>query len=355
MLHGRESRMRTRLAGVAVAGSAVLLLVFFGLRCSLGESAAPPTPVAMEVARVPAAPPALTLANLGVRLAYARVDRSGAGTLVIHNPDDSTIDVREAHGVFTGIAWAPDGSHVAASFGPSPDVQDIYLVNADGTNLKRLTAGGQARQPTWSPDGLTIAFVAGPVAGPGTVSTTRADGGGSKPLAQAPGQQDPAWAPDGSVIAASGEPGTIVLLAPATGAQTGAVQLLRDSAPSVTSISWAPDSTAVAAVVLRGANLAVVVLADNLTTQRQVGAAILGHPDDPAWPHPSFALGGSKVIAASAASGEILVFDINALPTDSLSGPTAGAVQVLVPAPTGDRLAYPAVSPIDGNRSSAIT
>ncbi len=355
MPFGSQPWLRNRVALAAATGVLAVLLVVVGLRCSLASSTLPPTPTPTQAAAAPAPPPAVTLASLGLRLAYARVDRSGAGTLVIHNPDESTVDVREAHGVFSGIAWSPDGSRVAASFGPSAAVQDVYVVNGDGTNLQRLTSDGHARQPTWSPDSLTIAFVAGEAGQPGLLSTVPATGGPPKPLVRDPGQQDPAWAPDGSAIAASGDPGTILLLAPATGAQTGSIQLLRDSAPSITPISWSSDSTEVTAVVRRRQNLAVVVLLDNLTTQRQVGAAILGQPDDPAWPHPSFAPDGSKVIAASAESGDILVFDINALPTDTPSGPNPGAVQVLVQAPTGDRLAYPAATPIGGARSSAIT
>jgi Tol biopolymer transport system component len=55
-------------------------------------------------------------------------------------------------------SWSPDGRRLVVS-GTTGGVTDLYLVNADGTNLRRLTndAFGDF-QPQWSPDGNTIAF-----------------------------------------------------------------------------------------------------------------------------------------------------------------------------------------------------
>ena len=330
------------------------LLVAIGLRCTTGGDIVIAAPDAAPT-QAPAAPVPMTLATLGVRIAYARVNQAGIGDLVIQNPDDSTIIVQGAHGAFSGIAWSPDGSHLAVSFGASPGVQNVFVADGDGTNLKHLTTDGRSSQPTWSPDGLTIAYVAGQPGQPGTIATMRADGSGPRQLASAASADNPAWAPDGSSIAVSGPPGTIGLLAPTTGDQTSTVQLLRDSAPSDTSLSWSGDSTAVAAVVLRGSRLALVVLADGFSAQRQVGAAILGNPADPASVHPSFAPDGSKVIAASAETGDILAFDINALPNDAPDSGTL-AIQVLVHPPAGNHLLFPATTPVGRRgRTPAIT
>jgi Tol biopolymer transport system component len=58
-------------------------------------------------------------------------------------------------------AWAPDGTRIAFS-GIERDLggnQDIYLINPDGTNLRRVTNHEFVDQaPSWSPDSTMIAF-----------------------------------------------------------------------------------------------------------------------------------------------------------------------------------------------------
>jgi Tol biopolymer transport system component len=53
-------------------------------------------------------------------------------------------------------AWSPDGATLAIdSYGLS---SDVYLIGADGTNLRRLFRGDGFRQLVWSPDGSMFAF-----------------------------------------------------------------------------------------------------------------------------------------------------------------------------------------------------
>ena len=64
--------------------------------------------------------------------------------------------------VFSGwsSAWSPDGSKIAF-YNPLNGTgnDDIYLMNADGTNKTRITTyAGYDRDPAWSPDGSKIAF-----------------------------------------------------------------------------------------------------------------------------------------------------------------------------------------------------
>jgi Tol biopolymer transport system component len=47
----------------------------------------------------------------------------------------------------------------------------IYVIDADGSNLQQLTHGGDNRWPIWSPDGTRIAFVRN-----GTLFTMVSDG-----------------------------------------------------------------------------------------------------------------------------------------------------------------------------------
>jgi len=58
--------------------------------------------------------------------------------------------------------WHPDGLRLAFSGGPNPLLTDLYVIGADGSDLRRLTFGGQMdRCPQWSPDGTRLLFLRG--------------------------------------------------------------------------------------------------------------------------------------------------------------------------------------------------
>jgi TolB protein len=55
-------------------------------------------------------------------------------------------------------AWSPDGTRIAFS-GNQRGNPDIYIIDVDGTNLRRITNHEGADQaPAWSPDNTKIAF-----------------------------------------------------------------------------------------------------------------------------------------------------------------------------------------------------
>ena len=58
----------------------------------------------------------------------------------------------------TTPSWSPDGKQLVFT-GYDGGLSDLFLVNADGSNLRRLTNDKYADlMPVWSPDGQTIAF-----------------------------------------------------------------------------------------------------------------------------------------------------------------------------------------------------
>jgi TolB protein len=92
-------------------------------------------------------------------------------------------------------AWSPDGRRLAVAGRLVADEDPrIYLMNADGSDLKLLVHGNT---PSWSPDGTTIAFHDAD----GGISLIKTDGSAQKQITH--GQQEfrPAWSPDGRKIA----------------------------------------------------------------------------------------------------------------------------------------------------------
>jgi Tol biopolymer transport system component len=73
---------------------------------------------------------------------------------------------------------------------------DIYVVNADGTGLRRLTQG---MDPSWSPDGTQVVFARWTE--PWGIYAINADGSNERLLFGSNVARAPVWSPDGGQIA----------------------------------------------------------------------------------------------------------------------------------------------------------
>jgi len=83
----------------------------------------------------------------------------------------------------------------------SPTASDIFLINVDGSGLRKITSDSRANfYRTWSPDGSRLAFSSNRD-GDWDIYVMNADGSDVRQLVDSPGLDDkPHWSPDGSRI-----------------------------------------------------------------------------------------------------------------------------------------------------------
>jgi len=75
------------------------------------------------------------------------------------NPDGSHVRRIPTDAWVEYAAWSPDGTRIAFMGGSSASEYDIWVVDVDGSNLVQLTDSfGPDGWPAWSPDGTRIAF-----------------------------------------------------------------------------------------------------------------------------------------------------------------------------------------------------
>ncbi len=98
-------------------------------------------------------------------------------------------------------AWSPNGTQIAFTSDRDSSYQ-IYVMNADGTNQRRVTQGpGSALDPSWAPDGSRIAYVCVASAQYDICTMDPAGGNVTKVTNDATVDYYPAWSPDGNWIA----------------------------------------------------------------------------------------------------------------------------------------------------------
>lgn len=97
-----------------------------------------------------------------------------------------------------------------------PHREEVYVINADGAGLTRVTADPAADfDPTWSPAGTRIAYRHQPGDDLSTdIYVINTDGSGARNLTRSDGIPDwgPAWSPKRRVIAWNSDPGAVGML-----------------------------------------------------------------------------------------------------------------------------------------------
>lgn len=147
-----------------------------------------------------------------------------------------------------------DAPEITAPAGPGKEIAfvdgrdgnlDIYVMNHDGTQVTRLTAGaGADRSPVWSPDGSRIAFLASANGSSGTdIYVMDSDGRQRLNITNTPAMDEhsPAWSPDGSTIAFISA-GQVWVVGP----DGNDAQPLITTSAAIDQVAWSADGTRVA-------------------------------------------------------------------------------------------------------------
>ncbi len=154
-----------------------------------------------------------------------------------------------------GPAWSPDGRYIAFA-SDRGDYRDIYVIQVDGKNLRRVTNNSADNEhPSWSPDGKRIAFST-TQEGNWEIFTIKADGTDQVRVTdtgdESANNKEPAWSPDGKMIAfVSDRPRNDVFLINADG--TG-MRVVSDGEGFNKEPAWSPDGNYIAFTSFRGSS-----------------------------------------------------------------------------------------------------
>ena len=147
----------------------------------------------------------------GKKIAFISFRAEGTGIYVMNaDGTDQHLLARDI-GYPSSPSWSPDGTRLAFQtyyyeYETGTDETGIWLVNADGTDAHPLSKHFGDFNPAWSPDGTKIVFDRRVAFETPDIYLMNADGSDVKQLTNdvAPDIQ-PAWSPDGTLIAFQSE------------------------------------------------------------------------------------------------------------------------------------------------------
>ena len=180
-------------------------------------------------------------------------------------------------------AWSPDGRWISFDADYDGDgFYEIYILQPDGSNLTRLTSGSYNDQfADWSPDGKKIAF-SSDRNGNWDIFVMNSAGSNQQPLTGSPNWElFPAWSPDGKQIAFNSlvprSRNTDIFLIDADGSN---LRQLTNSPGFDENPAWSPDGSQIALQTQRDGNFELYVMNPDGSGQRPLDE----NPADELWP-----------------------------------------------------------------------
>ena len=204
------------------------------------------------------------LPGTGASAAEGRIvfssERDGNGEIYVVNADGSGLTRLTVNQVNDSApAFSPDGTQVAFISDRDGD-KEVFVMTTGGTNQSNLTKNSvDDTEPSWSPDGTKIAFTSNREAG-FNVYLMNADGSHQGRLTFNDGSENtsPAWSPDGETLAfVSFRGNTDVFIVDASG--SGEKRLTSDPGDDFTP-AWSPDGTSIAFTSFRDGNAEIYVV-----------------------------------------------------------------------------------------------
>jgi Tol biopolymer transport system component len=192
----------------------------------------------------PAAPAGATFPALNGRIAFVS-DRDGNHEIYVMNADGSNQRrLTNNSATDTGPRWSPDGARIAFTSNRNGDYE-IYVMDAGGGHVVQLTHdAGFDSGPAWSPDGSEIVFTSNRSGTGAGLYVMNADGTDVRPLVTVETWFTCCadWSPDGSTIAFVVAPFVEVFFA---NVATGGISFV-DFLGFEYGPSWSPDGSQIA-------------------------------------------------------------------------------------------------------------
>jgi TolB protein len=223
----------------------------------------------------------------GTKIAFSRFTEGRYQIFVMNADGTDAVQLTRGDAAASDAAWSPDGSRIA--YTRCQDSCDIYVMNADGGGVRRLTYGEHPgdKSPTWSPDGRRIAFA--DLMG---LFVINADGGDWQRLTDGPADDsDPAWSPIGPEIAFDGSRGLFngdIYLVNADGS---GMANLTDSLPLDSNPSWSADGREIAFMRKQNPRWRARIFVMNADGSDQLNLGIIGD----AYSRPSWSPDGTRL------------------------------------------------------------
>lgn len=215
--------------------------------------------------------------------------RSGNTDIYVMNADGSQVTLTTDPASDIEPTWSPDGSKVAFTTGRDGNLE-IYVMNADGSNPVNLTNHpADELNPAWSPDGAKIAFRSDRD-GDFEIYVIDADGSNETRLTNNPAQDlSPAWSPDGSKIAFTTTRDVDAEIYVMDPDGSNPINLTNNPATDL-SAAWSPDGSKIAFSTFRFGNYDIYSMdADGFNPVRLTS--------DPDWDDaPSWSPDGSRIV-----------------------------------------------------------